>query len=134
MRITADTNILVRAIVQDDPDQALLAQQELERASTVVLTVPALCELCWVLSRRYGYRNSEIAQGIRLLIGGDTTIFDPGAVDAGLRLLDAGGDFADGVIAYLGRAANADAFVSFDREAVKRLNDAGQVARLPGGD
>ena len=131
MRIAADTNLLVRALVQDDEAQAVRAQQELEQASSVVFTLPALCELCWVLSNRYRYRNSEIAEGLRLLIGGDTAVLDHSAVDAGLAMLDAGGDFADGVIAHSGRAMRADAFVSFDRDAVKRLNAAGHAARLP---
>lgn len=131
MRIAADTNLLVRALVQDDEAQAIRAQHELERASGVVFTLPALCELCWVLTHRYRYRNSEIAEGIRLLIGGDTAVLDHSAVDAGLAMLDLGGDFADGVIAHLGRAMSADTFVSFDRDAVKRLNAAGHAARLP---
>jgi predicted nucleic-acid-binding protein len=32
MRITADTNILVRAITEDDPGQSLIAQRLLEEA------------------------------------------------------------------------------------------------------
>jgi len=36
------------------------------------------------------------------------------AAEAGLALLEAGGDFADGVIAHEGRWLGAEAFVSFD--------------------
>ena len=45
MKITADTNMLVRAIVEDDPAQARAAQNELEKAELVAITIPALCEL-----------------------------------------------------------------------------------------
>jgi predicted nucleic-acid-binding protein len=45
-------------------------------------------------------------------------------------MLDAGGDFADGVIAYEGRWLGAETFVSFDRKAVEMLNQQGQPARV----
>jgi len=48
------------------------------------------------------------------------------AAEAGLSLLEAGGDFADGVIAYEGRWLGADTFVSFDKKAVK-LTEAKRV-------
>ena len=50
--------------------------------------------------------------------------------EAGLAMLDAGSDFADGVIAYEGNWLGADAFVSFDKNAVKLLQEKGQSARL----
>ena len=43
------------------------------------------------------------------------------AIEAGLAMLDAGGDFADGVIAYEGRWLGAETFVSFDKKAVEML-------------
>jgi predicted nucleic-acid-binding protein len=45
-------------------------------------------------------------------------------------MLDAGGDFADGVIAYEGSWLGADIFVSFDKKAVKLLEMRGEAARL----
>jgi predicted nucleic-acid-binding protein len=52
------------------------------------------------------------------------------AVEAGLALLDAGGDFADGVIAYEGNWLGAETFVSFDKAAVKLLEAQGVSVRL----
>ena len=52
------------------------------------------------------------------------------AVEAGLALLDAGGDFADGVIAYEGNWLGAEVFVSFDKKAVKLLAAQDEAARL----
>ena len=52
------------------------------------------------------------------------------AVEAGLALLDKGGDFADGVIAYEGEWLGADEFVSFDKKAVSLLKAQGKRARL----
>ena len=46
-------------------------------------------------------------------------------MDAGLSVLEAGGDFADGVIAFDGRWFGAETFVSFDRKAVNLLSASG---------
>jgi predicted nucleic-acid-binding protein len=45
-------------------------------------------------------------------------------------MLEAGGDFADGVIAYDGLRLGGETFVSFDRKAVTLLKDLGQSAHL----
>jgi len=52
------------------------------------------------------------------------------SAEAGLAMLDAGGDFADGVIAFDGQGGGADIFASFDRKAVKLLAAKGLPARL----
>ena len=45
-------------------------------------------------------------------------------------VLELGGDFADGVIAYEGKWLGADTFVSFDKKAVKLMEAHGTLARL----
>jgi hypothetical protein len=47
-----------------------------------------------------------------------------------LVLLDAGGDFADGVIAFEGRRLGGEVFASFDRNAVRLVAAAGGETRL----
>ena len=54
MKITVDTNVLVRAAVLDDPEQAQRAATVLRNAEIIAGTVPALCEFAWVLMRGYG--------------------------------------------------------------------------------
>ena len=130
MNITADTNVLVRAITGDDAVQSKLAQAELANADMVALALPALCELVWVLSRGYKIPASEIAQTIRRLIDAAAVAVNRPAVEAGLALLEAGGDFADGVIAYEGNWLGAEVFVSFDKKAVELLQAQGQSSRL----
>jgi len=68
VKIIADTNVLLRAIVEDDPTQARLALKTLEQAETVAVSVHALCELTWVLQRSYDVARSDIAATIRQLI------------------------------------------------------------------
>jgi predicted nucleic-acid-binding protein len=129
MKITADTNVLVRAIMGDDARQSRRAQRELSDADVVALALPALCELVWVLSQGYKIPSSDIAEAIRRLTNASNVVVNKPAVDAGLALLEAGGDFADGVIAYEGSWLGADTFVSFDRKAIKLMEAKGEAAR-----
>jgi predicted nucleic-acid-binding protein len=130
LRITADTNLLVRAIIDDDPKQAALAREALLTAEIVALTLPALCELGWVLGRLYKIPKREIAETFRRLLNGDNVIANRTAVNAGLHVLDSGGDFADGVIAFEGRRLGGDVFLSFDRQAVRLVMDHGGTAQV----
>jgi predicted nucleic-acid-binding protein len=130
MKITADTNVLVRAVTEDDEQQSRAAQTALRRAELVAVTMPALCELVWVLSQGYRIPTSDIAEAIRRLINGANVIVNRPAAEAGLALLDAGGDFADGVIAFEGNWLGADTFVSFDRKAVRLMETQGESVRL----
>ena len=45
-------------------------------------------------------------------------------------MLDQGGDFADGVIAFEGESLDGATFTSFDRDAVRRLKQLGLDSRL----
>jgi len=130
MKITADTNVLVRAIIEDHEQQGRAAQTSLKKAELVAIPVPALCELVWVLSQGYKIPSNEIAEAIRRLMNGANVMVNRPAAEAGLALLDTGGDFADGVIAYEGNWLGADTFVSFDKRAVKLMEMQGWSARL----
>jgi predicted nucleic-acid-binding protein len=128
MRITADTGVLVRAVAGDHAQQSKTAQTALKKADAVALAIPALCELVWVLSQGYKIPPRDIAEAIRRLMNGANVVVNRPAAEAGLALLDAGGD--DGVIAYEGNWLGADAFVSFDKKAVKLMKTKGASARL----
>jgi predicted nucleic-acid-binding protein len=130
MRITADTNVLVRAVTRDDPAQAETAAKLLTEAELVAVALPCLCELVWVLSRVYGLPSADAAAAIRALMAAANVEMNRPAVEAGLAMLDAGGDFADGVIAYEGAWLGGETFVSFDRKAVALLAAQGLSAQL----
>jgi predicted nucleic-acid-binding protein len=130
VRITADTNVLVRAIVADEPKQARLAQSTLEKAELIAVTPTTLCELVWVLSRGYKIANADIAAAIGGLLASAKVEVNRPAVEAGLALLNEGGDFADGVIAFEGASLGGATFVSFDKDAVLALKKLGQESLL----
>ena len=117
------------AVVGDDAKQRRAAIRAMEQAETVVVSQHALCELVWVLDRRYGVSRADIAATIRQLRDTKNVALDRPAVDAGLAILDAGGDFADGVIAYEGAWQGGEAFVSFDKKAVALHSRQGHKTR-----
>ena len=130
MKIAVDTNVLVRAAVRDDVGQADAATKLMARAKMVAIAVPSLCEFVWVLRSVYRFQSSDIAKAIRTLLAAENVETNRPAIDAGLAVLDAGGDLADGVIAYEGRWLGGETFVSFDKKAVEMLTAQGISARL----
>jgi predicted nucleic-acid-binding protein len=130
LKIIAGTNILVRAVVRDDERQACAAASLLKDASLIAVTSPTLCEFARVLRRLYRFEPKEIAGAIRALLDAANVAVNRSAAEAGLAMLEAGGDFADGVIAFEGRWLGGETFVSFDRKAVALLRQQGTKARL----
>ncbi|OQX08739.1 MAG: VapC toxin family PIN domain ribonuclease [Desulfobulbaceae bacterium A2] len=130
MKVVVDTNVLVRAVVCDDPVQASVAARVLTDAELIAVALPCLCEFVWVLLRVYSFQPSDAAAAIHALLAAANVEVNRPAVEAGLSVLEAGGDFADGVIAYEGRWLGGEAFVSFDKKAVALLAAQGQSARL----
>jgi len=130
MKVSVDTNVLVRSAVRDDAKQARAADKLLRNASVVAVALPCLCEFVWVLRKLYGLHPSDISAAIKALLAAANVEVNRPAVEAGLSVLDAGGDFADGVIAYEGKWLGGDTFVSFDTKSVALLTAQGQSARL----
>lgn len=130
MKVTLDTNVLVRAVVADDPTQASAAADIFRQADVIAVSTPALCEFAWVLRTVYKYKRQQIARAVEGLLAIPVVRIDRPAAEAGLKMLRAGGDLADGVLAYEGRRLGGEMFVSFDRKAVALLQGQGESARL----
>ena len=123
--IGLDTNVLVRYIVQDDAEQAHAATRLIEGRCTErspgYVNVLVLAELVWVLTRAYGYADSDASRVIlQLLRTTEFSIEDSDAVWAALRAFEAGtADFADYLIAQRNRAAGCASTYTFDRRAAR---------------
>ena len=74
--------------------------------------------------------KDEVAVTIRDLLDAGNVVMNRPAVEAGLEVLESGGDFADGVMAYEGYWLGGETFVSFDKQAVSPPTDQGLAARL----
>lgn len=130
MRVAVDTNVLVRAAVRDHPAQARTAIKVLMDAELIAVALPCLCEFVWVLLRVYDFQPKDAADAIRALLAAANVEVNRPAVEAGLAVLEAGGDFADGVIAYEGNWLGGELFVSFDKKAISLFKAQGKSAQL----
>ncbi|MCX5545378.1 type II toxin-antitoxin system VapC family toxin [Paraburkholderia sp. CNPSo 3076] len=130
MKIAVDTNVLLRTIVDDDEEQAARAVMLLDTADMAAVSLQTLCELVWVLRSAYKVDRPDIAAAIRSILNTRNVVANRPAAEAGLDLLEAGGDFADGVIAWDGKWLGGDMFCSFDRKAVSLLTRQGHHATL----
>lgn len=130
MKIAVDTNVLVSAVMHDDAAQARAAAKALTGADLIAIALPCLCEFVWVLRKVYDVRTEDIAAAIRTLLAAANVQVNRPAAEAGLAMLEANGDFADGVIAYEGNWLGGETFVSFDKQAVALLSELGRSARL----
>jgi predicted nucleic-acid-binding protein len=134
-----DTNVLVRLVLDDDRHQSDVAFEVLNSATAIIVPTLVFCEFVWVMrsirnsagGRKYS--KNTIAESIRSFIEFDHVFITDDEVEAGLQMLDAGGDFADGVIEYTSRSLarnSAATFVSFDKNAVGTLVRRGLSALL----
>ena len=130
MKVTLDTNVLARLATQDDAEQTALALQALQKTSLMAVPTTALCEMVWVLLRGYHYTPAQVAHAVRTLLQVSQVVCNIPAVLAGLALLESGGDFADGVIAFEGELLGGQAFVTFDQQAAKLLKNQKRKVRL----
>jgi predicted nucleic-acid-binding protein len=130
MKIAPDTNVLVRAVVRDDEKQGRAAAKLLRDAELIAVSLSCLCEFVWVLRRVYNFGLQDISTALAALLDTANVVVNRPAVEAGLAVLEAGGDFADGVIAYEGNWLGGEIFVSFDKKAISLIGKQGQQARL----
>ena len=123
--IGLDTNVLVRYIVQDDARQAEAAARLMESRCTRdepgFISHIVLAELCWVLSKGYGYdRKVQASVLSSLLVTAELDVQESEVAWQALRAFEKGNaDFADYLIGHIGRDAGCEATWTFDRKAAK---------------
>ena len=135
--IALDTNVLVRYVVEDDPEQApaavALIERALKREEPIFIPQIVLCELVWVLSFAYRYKREAIVGVLQHLRRGAQLVVE--GADEVKRAIDAyaagRGDFADYLIAERAVAGGAAVIATFDRalEADRRFAPPHRVAR-----
>lgn len=120
-----DTNVLVRYIVQDDPEQSKLATRFIERECTVdspaFINGLVICELVWVLESAYEYGRIEIASVIeQVLRTREFHIHEPELLWQALwGYQHKGADFADHFIASINVHNGCKYTATFDNKAAK---------------
>lgn len=121
--IAIDTNIVVRYLTGDHPEQSARARAIME-GQPVFVPVTVALETEWVLRSAYHFKPADVARALRAFGGlPQVTIEDAATVAAALDLAEQGMDFADAL--HLGRASGQDAFLTFDRRFVTAAQAAG---------
>jgi predicted nucleic-acid-binding protein len=118
--IGVDTNILVRAILGDDPKQSPLARRTLENARDILVPITVLIELAWVL-KSVGWSRQQIHQALCTLALQPTVHLDRAVeVQAALDDFKAGSaDFPDYLALHQARLLGARKLLTFDRKLAK---------------
>ncbi len=116
--ISLDTNVVVRIVTRDDPEQAKAARSLLQRGERLWLSKTVILETEWVLRYCYELSREVILPTFRTLLAYPPLRFeDRGAVLQALEWYAAGLDFADALHAASGSAT--DHFATFDRKLAK---------------
>jgi predicted nucleic-acid-binding protein len=118
--ISLDTNVIVRFLVEDDPEQAQQARQLVVNAlkDSTLLYVPPIvvCEVAWVLRSIYRFKRQAIAAILHRMLRSSFVFGSRKEVIQALQAFEDGrGDFADYLIARTGSTALA----TFDAKLLK---------------
>ncbi|MEI8257717.1 MAG: type II toxin-antitoxin system VapC family toxin [Deltaproteobacteria bacterium] len=126
--IAIDTNVLVRVLTNDDPEQARRAVKRM-RSATVWISRTVLLETEWVLRYTYKLGTFAIGKAFTTLLGvASVEIEDRVAVQRALAWHASGMDFADAL--HLAKSDAASEFVSFDRNLARAAKKAGATPKV----
>jgi predicted nucleic acid-binding protein len=119
--VAIDTNVVVRFITNDDPEQAARAKSLVDSTEVSVSTTVIL-EAGWVLASKYRYPPNQVARVLSAFLGIDNVVTnDPRMVGRALEWVVGGLDFADAL--HLAQAESHDTFATFDRQLANRAAD-----------
>lgn len=121
--IALDTNVLVRLITRDDPEQAETAA-EIVRSNALWLPKTVVLELVWVLAYTYRLDRPRIILALSRLLGlVNLRVEDARQVAQAVHWYEQGMDFADAL--HLASSGNAAELVTFDRKLSSRAEEIG---------
>lgn len=116
--IAVDTNVLVRLLVGDHPEQAKACQQLFARHQ-VFIGDSVLLETEWVLRAAYDLTPAEVCRALRLVCGlARVHLADAQTIAKAIDWHEAGLDFADAV--HLATSPSQTTFKTFDQACIRR--------------
>ena len=116
-----DTNVVVRAIVNDDRQQVERVKALLD-TSDVYIPTTVLLETEWVLRGLYGLGRKTLADSLEKFCGLDcVSVAEPDKLERALSAYRDGADFADVVHVLQCELVEVASFVTFDASLRKRL-------------
>lgn len=126
--IGLDSNVVLRYVVQDEPDQAARATavfDGLTEEEPAFVSLVVLVAVVWVLRRGYGFERDEAVEVVRrLLAAREVVVESPDLVSRALRRSGTPVDFSDAVVVEQALVAGCDQVLTFDQRAAR---DAGMT-------
>jgi predicted nucleic-acid-binding protein len=119
--IALDTNVLVRFLVKDDPEQcrraAALVEEAVSTNQKLFLSDLVLAETAWVLSRAYKFPATKILEALDMVLATrNVAVESPDRARRALRVAARSAiGFADALIAVRSREFGCDILYTFDR-------------------
>ena len=120
--IGLDTNVLVRILVEDDPQQAEIAKQEIRKAKAAgekfLINNIVLCEVVWVLQRSYKFSRAEIINVLEKILRTNLFEFENQAAawEAVQQMKKSNADFSDYLIGELNKKNGCRETLTFDKK------------------
>jgi predicted nucleic-acid-binding protein len=123
--LAVDTNIIVRYLTGDHPEQFAKASALIHGEDVYVCTT-VLLETEWVLRRGYRFSRDQILGALTAIAGlPRVNLEDPALAAKALDWMRRGLDFVDAL--HLAKAEGCEAFVSFDQRFAAVTNDLSEV-------
>lgn len=122
-----DTNVIVRYLIADHPDQFARANKVMGQRPVYVPTT-VLVETAWVLGSTYRFDRPRIVDALRAVLGlPDVETSDPAAIDEAFAWYEQGLDFADAM--HLALSIDVcEGLLTFDRAFMR---DASRLQAVP---
>ena len=116
-----DTNLVVRYLTGDHPEQAARARAVID-TGPVFASTTVLLESEWVLRSVYEFSGKQVAAALRAFAGlPHVSVESPFMLAEALDRAENGMDFADAL--HLGAAARCEAMLTFDRGFIEKAKD-----------
>jgi predicted nucleic-acid-binding protein len=123
--LAVDTNIIVRYLTADHPEQFVKAKGLIDGEDIFICTTVLLETEC-VLRRGYRFSSEQIIAALTAFAGlPRVTLEDPTSAAKALGWMARGMDFADAL--HLEKAEGCEAFVSFDQDFASVANTISEV-------
>jgi predicted nucleic-acid-binding protein len=118
VKVAVDTNVIVRLLTNDEPEQVRRAAAVVE-ANAIVVSKTVLLETEWVLRAAYQLDRSAVNQSLRSFLSlAQVEVEDTVAVWWALEACSNGMDFADAL--HLAASLQTDRFATFDQALSKK--------------
>ena len=113
-----DSNVVLRFLLADDDNQSPIAQSYfMDKSNQLIISPVVFCEVVWVMKKRSKIPNAKIAFLLKSLVANERVIYERASFEVGIKFVENGGDFADGVIAYQSVQHDNAKLVTFDKKA-----------------